>query len=91
MERPTLWGEAVDQVPINNLIPTLNEQLFLCQPLVPSAHRTADITYGSVLGLGLEIELVFRCLQVRATRMPTKIPMTRFCSRTWIAVMAEAV
>jgi hypothetical protein len=34
MEWPTLWGEAVDQVPINNLIPTLNEQLFLCQPLV---------------------------------------------------------
>lgn len=33
MEWPTLWGEAVDQVPINNLIPTLNEQLFLCQPL----------------------------------------------------------
>ena len=35
MEWPTLWGEAVDQVPINNLIPTLNEQLFLCQPLAP--------------------------------------------------------
>ena len=43
MEWPTLWGEAVDQVPINNLIPTLNEQLFLCQPLAWLLRREVVI------------------------------------------------